>query len=181
MTIRLATPQDGAAVAAIYAPVVRDTAVSFETVPPGAAEMAARIARTLPRYPYLVAEDAGPEDAGRVVGYAYAGAHRARAAYAWCAETSVYLAPQAQRRGLGRALMEALLARLRAQGFATAVAGATLPNEASVALHRALGFADVGVFPRAGFKHGRWHDTWWGALDLGPGAAPTPTRPVADV
>ncbi len=176
MALRLATPADARDVAAIYAPVVRDTSTSFETVPPDTAEMAARIAATLPCYPWLVAEDGG-----RVVGYAYAGAHRTRAAYAWAAETSVYLAPDAQGRGLGRTLMTALLSVLRAQGFAVAYAGATLPHDASVGLHRALGFADVGVFPRAGFKHGRWHDTWWGALDLGSGAAPGATRPVSDL
>lgn len=176
VTIRLATSADGAAVAAIYAPVVRDTTVSFEADPPDAAEMAARIAATLPRHPYLVAERDG-----RVVGYAYAGVHRTRAAYAWCAETSVYLAPDAQGQGVGRALMEALVGVLAAQGFAVAVAGATLPNDASVALHRALGFRDVGVFPRAGFKHGQWWDTWWGARDLGPGSAPAPPRAVSAV
>ena len=77
--------------------------------------------------------------------------------------------------------MTALLEILRAQGFAVAYAGATLPNDASVGLHRALGFRDVGVFPRAGFKHGRWHDTWWGARDLGPGAAPRPPLAVTDL
>ncbi len=176
MTLRLATPDDGAAAAAIYAPVVRDTTTSFETVPPDASEMAARIVATLPRYPYLVAERDG-----RVVGYAYAGAHRARAAYAWSAETSVYLAPEAQGRGAGRAMMVALLALLRAQGFAVAYAGATLPNAASVGLHRALGFREIGTFHRAGFKHGRWCDVWWGELDLGAGPAPAPTRTLVDL
>ncbi len=176
MTLRLATPADGAAAAAIYAPVVRDTTTSFEAVPPDASEMAARIAATLPRYPYLVAERDG-----RVVGYAYAGAHRARAAYAWAAETSVYLAPEAQGQGVGRAIMTALLALLRAQGFAAAYAGATLPNAASVGLHRALGFRDAGTFHRAGFKHGLWCDVWWGELDLGAGAAPDPPRTLADL
>lgn len=176
MTLRLATPADGAAAAVIYAPVVRDTTTSFEAVPPSAAEMATRIAATLPRYPWLVAERGGD-----VIGYAYAGAHRARAAYAWSAETSVYLAPEAQGQGIGRALMEALLAVLRAQGFAVAYAGATLPNAASVGLHRALGFRDVGTFHRAGFKHGQWCDVWWGELDLGAGCAPEPTRSIADL
>ncbi len=176
MTLRLATPDDAAAVAAIYAPAVTDSATSFEAVSPDAAEMAARIAATLPRYPWLVAESGG-----RVAGYAYAGLHRARAAYAWSAETSVYLAADAQGRGLGRTLMTALLEILRMQGFAVAYAGATLPNDASVGLHRALGFGDVGVFPRAGFKHGRWHDTWWGARDLGSGRAPDLTLAVSDL
>ena len=173
-TIRLATPADGAAVAAIYAPVVRDTAISFEVDPPDAREMAARIATTLPARPWLVAEADG-----RVVGYAYAGAHRARAAYDWSVEPSVYLAEGARGRGLGRALYTALFAVLRAQGFASAYAGATLPNDASVGLHRAMGFETVGVYRRAGFKHGRWHDVWWGGLDLMPDRTDAPERPLS--
>lgn len=177
MTLRLATPADADGIAAIYAPVVRDTAISFEAEPPSASEMAARLAATLPRFPYLVAEEVG-----RVVGYAYAGPHRARTAYAWAVETTIYLAPEAQGRGVGRALYRALLGILRAQGFASAFAGATLPNEASVRLHRALGFEDVGVFRRVGFKHGRWHDVWWGALDLMPDrTAPAAPLSVSDL
>lgn len=174
MAIRLATPDDGAAVAAIYAPVVRDTVISFEVDPPSVAEMAARIAATLPHYPYLVAEEAG-----RVVGYAYAGAHRARAAYGWSVEPSVYVAAGAQGRGVGRALYMPLFAILRAQGFASAYAGATLPNDASLGLHRAMGFEDVGVFRQVGFKHGRWHDVWWGALDLLPDRGTVPVAPLS--
>ena len=174
MRLRLATPADGAAVAAIYAPVVRDTAISFEADPPSASEMAGRIAATLPRFPYLIAEDDG-----RVLGYAYAGPHRARAAYAWSVEASVYVAAEARGRGVGRRLYEALFAILRTQGVASVYAGATLPNDASVGLHRAMGFADVGVFPRVGYKHGAWHDVWWGILDLMPDRTAPPGAVVS--
>ncbi len=144
--VRLATPADAAAVAAIYAPVVRDTAISFEAEPPDAAEFVRRMEATLPARPWLVAEDGG-----RVVGYAYAGPHRARAAYGWSVEPSVYVDAGARGRGVGRALYGALLAVLRAQGFANAYAGVTLPNEASVGLHRAFGFEDVAVYRRVGY------------------------------
>lgn len=169
MTVRLATPADAPAVAAIYAPVVRDTTVSFELDPPDAAAMAARIAATFPKYPWLVADDGE-----RVLGYAYAGAHRAREAYGWSVEPSVYVDAAARGQGVGRALYAALLAVLRVQGFGHAFAGVTLPNPASVGLHRAFGFEDVGVFRRVGFKHGRWCDVWWGGLALDPGTPPAP-------
>lgn len=173
LALRLATPADGAAVAAIYAPVVRDTAVSFELDPPDADEMARRIAETLPQRPWLVCEDGG-----RVVGYAYAGAHRARAAYGWSVEPSVYVDAAARGRGVGRALYTALFGVLRAQGFANAYAGVALPNGPSLALHRAMGFETVGVFRRVGFKHGLWHDVWWGALDLVPDRSAEPAEPL---
>ncbi len=163
LTVRLATPDDAPEVAAIYAPAVRDTVISFEADPPDAAEFVRRIAATFPARPWLAAEENG-----RVLGYAYAGAHRARAAYQWSVEPSVYVAADARRRGVGRALYTALLAILRRQGFANAYAGVTLPNEASIALHRAFGFEEVGVYRRVGYKFGRWHDVWWGALDLAP-------------
>ena len=180
MIARLAVPADASALAAIYAPVVRETATSFESVPPDADEMARRLAETLPSHPWLVAEDAGA-----VVGYAYAGPHRTRAAYAWAVEPSVYVAERARGRGAGRRLYTALLDVLRLQGFAMAYAGITLPNPASLALHRAFGFEDVGVYPAAGFKHGAWHDVWWGALRLadrsGGLEAPEPPRAVTEI
>jgi phosphinothricin acetyltransferase len=95
------------------------------------------------------------------VGYAYAGPWRSRPAYRWTCETSIYLEIGRRRRGSGRALYEALLARLAERGYRTAVAGMTLPNEASVALHRAMGFEPVGTFRQVGRKHGQWHDVAW--------------------
>jgi phosphinothricin acetyltransferase len=158
MLVRPALDSDAAACAAIYAPYVTDTAVSFEEDPPSAADMAGRIAAA---HDWLVLEDAG-----RVVGYAYAGTFHPRAAYRWACETSVYLQRGFERRGGGRALYEVLLPRLVERGFRVAIAGMTLPNEGSVGLHRAFGFEPVGTYRRIGFKFGRWHDVAWTQLML---------------
>ncbi|GAB5535555.1 MAG: GNAT family N-acetyltransferase [Rubricoccaceae bacterium] len=179
MRIRLASPTDARAIASIYAPVVMDTATSFEMEPPDAAEMERRMAVVLPSHPWLVAEEEG-----RVLGYAYAGAHRSRVAYQWSVEPSVYVAATAQGRGIGRRLYTALFAVLREQGFARAYAGVTLPNAPSLGLHHAFGFKEVGVYRRVGYKHGAWHDVWWGALDLLSPARdgePSPPRTVTDL
>ena len=159
--IRPATPDDAAAVRAIYAPHVTDSATSFETEVPSVDEVRQRIEAVLATHPWLV-----DEDADGVAGYAYAGPHRARAAYGWAAEVSVYVDGRTRRRGVARGLYDALLERLRAQGFALALAGITLPNPASVGFHEALGFRPVGVFPALGFKHGAWHDVGWWTLRL---------------
>jgi L-amino acid N-acyltransferase YncA len=156
MTIRDATPADAGGCVAVYAPYVHDTAVTFELEAPDAATMAARIAAAQARWAWLVAEDAE-----NVVGYAYAGEYKTRAAYRWACEVSVYLEPGLRRTGLGRSLYEALFARLAARGYRTAVAGMTLPNDASAGLHRALGFEPVGTYRRVGWKHERWHDVAW--------------------
>ena len=153
MEIRLATAEDAAACAAIYAPHVA-TPTSFEEAAPDAGEMARRIAAA---HVWVVAQDGGA-----VCGFAYAGAHRARAAYRWSAETSVYLEEAARGRGVATALYADLLGRLADAGFHTALAGITLPNPASVTLHERHGFEPVGVFRSVGFKCGAWHDVgWW--------------------
>lgn len=172
MDIRLATPDDAPAVAAIYAPFVRHTAVSFELEPPDGAEMARRMARDGGRYPWFVLTD-GDE----VGGYAYAGPHRARPAYRWSIETSVYLAASAQGRGHGSALAWEVLAEAARRDFAVAYAGVTLPNDASVAMHRRVGYTDIGTFRAAGFKHGAWHDVAWFQCPVG---GVWPTEPPAD-
>jgi L-amino acid N-acyltransferase YncA len=161
--VRDASEHDAEACAAIYAPYVTDTAISFETEPPDAAAMAARIAAAQQTHAWLVYE----ED-GRVVGYAYGGAFRTRAAYRLSCEVSVYVEPGRRRTGAGRALYEALLARLAERGYRTALAGMTLPNDASVGLHRALGFEPVGTFREVGYKHGAWHDVAWAQRMLDP-------------
>lgn len=160
---------DAAAVATVYAPYVRDTAISFEEEPPDPAEMARRMRHTTAVHPWLVAQDG---DA--VVGYAYAAAHRERAAYRWAADVSVYVASTAQRRGVGRALYTALLGDLRGRGIRTVWAGTTLPNAPSVALHEAMGFRPVGVYRAVGWKHGTWHDVGWWGLDLADGRDDAP-------
>ena len=155
-TIRDATDDDAAACAAIYAPYVAETAVSFEDEPPSAEEMGRRIAAARQAHAWLVLE----ED-GTVVGYAYAGPVKQRPAYRWSCEVSVYLARGRSGAGRGRALYGALFARLAERGYRRAVAGMTLPNDASVGLHRALGFEPVGVQRRIGWKHGAWRDVAW--------------------
>ncbi|HRW18754.1 MAG TPA: N-acetyltransferase family protein, partial [Dermatophilaceae bacterium] len=112
-----------------------------------------------------------PDDG--IVGFAYAAKHRERAAYRWACDTSVYLAPVAQGHGLGRALYAALIERLAARGYRMLCAGVALPNDASVGLHRAVGFVDVGTYRAIGFKDGRWVDTLWLQRPLGGDGPPT--------
>jgi L-amino acid N-acyltransferase YncA len=171
--IRLASPDDAAPVAAIYRPIVETTAISFEEGAPSDAEMRERIERTLRTYPWVVADG---EDG--VIGYAYAGRWRERAAYRWTVETTAYVRDDARGRGVGRALYAALFRVLAVQRFHRAFAGITLPNDASVALHRAAGFTDVGVYRHAGYKHGAWHDVGWFERALAEPAQP-PGEPIA--
>jgi phosphinothricin acetyltransferase len=155
-TIRTATAADAAGLLAIYAPFVEHTAVSFETVVPSVEEFATRIEKANSRWTWLVAER---ERA--LLGYAYGSTHRERAAYRWSVETSAYVDPRFQRQGLGRGLYLALFDALAGQGYCNAFAGATLPNDASIALHRSLGFEPIGVFKSIGRKFGAWHDVAW--------------------
>lgn len=160
MTIRAARPHDAQAILDIYAPIVRDTAISFEVEPPSLPAMRERIASTLQAYPWLVSEDA----AGLVDGYVYATRHKERAAYRWSVETTAYVRADARGRGVGRRLYARLLQELAALGHHQAFAVIVLPNAASVALHEAVGFTPVGVCRRAGHKLGRWWDVgWWQA------------------
>jgi phosphinothricin acetyltransferase len=153
---------DAAACAAIYAPYVRDTPISLEEEPPSANEIAERIEITTRTHPWLVAQD-GDE----LIGYAYATRHRERACYRWATDVTVYVAPQRQRRGVGRALYQSLFEALAQQGYRMACAGITLPNQASVGLHESLGFRPVGVYENIGWKFDTWHDVGWWQLKLG--------------
>lgn len=170
--IRDATPTDAEACAAIYAPYVLSSTATFELEPPTAEEMARRIAAAQEWHAWLVLERDG-----NVVGYAYGGPFKARPAYRWACEVSVYLDPDRRGSGGGRALYTALLDRLAARGHRTVAAGMTQPNEASAALHRALGFTTVGTFRRVGWKLGGWHDVTWVQRDLvaddGPPSEPS--------
>jgi L-amino acid N-acyltransferase YncA len=150
IAIRTAQPADAAAIAAIYAPFVLSGTVSFESEAPDARAMRHRMAASDGFYPWIVATN-GDGDAGGVVGYAYAGAFRDRPAYHWTAETSIYLAGDAQQRGVGRLLYEALIDTLRAQGFVQAIGAIALPNDASIKLHEQVGFRRAGVIREAGF------------------------------
>lgn len=165
--LRDATEADAEACGAIYAPYVTDTVISFETEPPTPADMAARIAEAQRDHAWIVAEADG-----EIIGYAYGGPFKSRAAYRWSCEVSVYVAPDRRRSGAGRALYDALLARLAERGYRIALAGMTLPNEASVGLHRALGFEHAGTLRGVGWKLGAWHDVALMQRSLSLGGGP---------
>jgi L-amino acid N-acyltransferase YncA len=178
--IRTADPtRDAPAIAAIYAEFVRDTAITFEAVPPTPDEFAARIERIQTTHPWLVAEDAERE--GRVVGFAYGCPHHDRAAYRWAANVSIYIEPAGQHRGIGRALYTALFDRLRYQRLLIACAGITLPNAASVALHESFGFVPVGVYRQIGYKSGAWRDVGWWQLELSHPESDPPPEPTPPI
>ena len=175
--IRLAAPSDAAAIHQVYAPIVSDTHISFELAVPNADEIAARISKTLAQYPWLVCEIDG-----RLAGYAYASAFRARLAYQWTTETTVYVHPDFQRRGVSRALYHSLVAILRAQGYCNAIGVIALPNEGSIRAHEAAGFRKIGVFENVGFKAGNWRHTGWWQLELRPMPdAPQPPSPIGQL
>ena len=172
MVVRDSWDADVPTIAAIYGHWVVHGLASFELDPPDVAEMAQRRAAVLDAgYPYLVAE--GADDA--VLGYAYATAYRTRPAYRFAVESSVYVAPNASRRGVGRALLPELLRRLEAGGWRQVVAViGDSGNAASIGLHRACGFRPAGVLPAVGWKHGRWVDSVLMACALGRGAEVPP-------
>ncbi len=167
--LRPVTPDDAAAIAAIYAYYVDHTVVTFEEEAPDAAEMARRIATTVIDYPWLVAEQDG-----RLVGYAYGRPYHTRSAYRWTCETGIYLAHDRRARGTGRALYTALIAALAERGFITAIAAISVPNDESTRFHEALGFVAVGRFAGVGFKHGGWQDVGYWQRDF---VMPRPAAP----
>ena len=169
ISVRMASGVDAPAIAAIYAPIVRDTCISFELEPPSAEEMRLRIEATLARLPWLVAED--PQ--GAVSGYAYASRHRERPAYQWSVDTSAYVRQDVRHTGVGKALYRALLEKLATQGYFQAFAGIALPNAASVALHESVGFQHLGTYRDVGFKNGAWHDVGWWQRRLRPASLPS--------
>lgn len=176
-TIRLASPLDAGHMLEVYAPYIRGTAITFENEVPSVEEFARRVAEVLERFPWLACE----ED-GRVIGYAYARPHRARHAYQWSAETSIYVAEGRRRGGMGSALYGALLGILRVQGLFNAYAGITLPNEESTGFHERFGFRRVGTYRSVGYKQRAWRDVSWWHLRLAelPGE-PSPPRKFPDL
>ena len=168
-SIRDATPEDAERCREIYEPYVVDTAITFEEAVPSVEEMRRRITDAQAAHAWLVLENGDGAQDRRVIGYAYAGRFAARAAYRWAAEVSVYLARDERHRGGGRALYGELFTRLVDRGFRIAMACMTLPNEASVGLHEALGFERVATYPDIGWKLGSWHSTAWMQLRLPTG------------
>ena len=161
--VRIAQERDVPQLLAIYAPYILTTTVTFEYDVPSEAEFLQRFRSITARFPWLVWE----ED-GTVFGYAYASAPFERAAYAWCSEASVYLAPQAQGRGIGKKLYAALEAILKYQGFCVVYAIITSENAPSVAFHRKMGYKYIGFFENSGYKFSRWLGVTWMEKRLNP-------------
>lgn len=172
-TIRLATPQDAEELLAIYAPYVRETTITFEYEVPTLPEFRRRVETTLACYPWLVLEREG-----KALGYAYAGRYQSRAAYQWGAEGSIYLAWGTGGAGLGVPLYRCLMELVAEQGVRSFYGCITHPNPASEAFHQKLGFTPLGIFPKAGYKQGRWLDILWVGRPLGDRtASPEPLLP----
>ncbi|AFY32751.1 arsinothricin resistance N-acetyltransferase ArsN1 family B [Calothrix sp. PCC 7507] len=159
--IRLANETDAVKMLEIYAPIVRETPISFELEPPREIDFQERIKSYQERLPWLVYEING-----QLLGYAYATPYRTRAAYQWSVESSVYVSVEHQRKGIAKALYTSLLRILQLQGFYNVFAAIALPNLASVAVHEAVGFLPVGIFHEVGYKFGKWHDVGWWQLSL---------------
>lgn len=184
LTVRAAVPEDAAALLEIYAPYVERTAVTFEYDVPTREDFAGRIARTLERYPWLIAE-AG----GQIAGYAYAGPFKERPAYDWAVETTVYVRQDARRRGIGRRLYGPLERCLAAQGVLNLNACIACPERPdeyltwdSVEFHSRLGYRLVGEFRRCGCKFGRWYNMVWMERHIGEHPADPPAvRPFPEV
>jgi len=177
VTVDLAEERDLPAILTLSNWAAANTPANFALEPEPLADWEQSFAATRARYPWLVARADG-----NVAGFAKASPHRARGAYLWTAEVSVYVDHHVHGRGVGRALYHRLIPLLRAQGYVTLLAGITTPNPASERLHEAFGFRRCGSYDRAGWKFGRWHDVGYWQCHLHPeGAAPSPPRPVAEV
>ena len=182
--VRIAVPEDAEAMRRIYAWYVENTAVTFEYEVPSPEEFHRRVTETLKKYPWVCLEHEG-----RVCGYAYAGPFRTRAAYAWSAETSIYLDRDLRGRGWGRLLYAYLEECCRAMGLQTVYACITSPRgedpfvtEGSLRFHRRAGWEDAGLLPFSGCKFGRWYDTAYLVKHLGAHpASPPPVTPFPEL
>ncbi|MFS8111926.1 GNAT family N-acetyltransferase [Rhizobium jaguaris] len=173
--LRNATPTDLPFITAIYRDSVLNGTASYEIIPPNEEEMEGRFQAIRDKgYPYIAAED---ED-GAFLGYAYASAFRSRPAYRWMVEDSIYLAPAARGRGIGKALLATLVETCQTLGFRQMIAVIGGAHPASVALHRAAGFTETGLLKGTGYKHGRWLDTMLMQKALGEGAQTDPDPSV---
>ncbi|GGF13633.1 GNAT family N-acetyltransferase [Hymenobacter cavernae] len=172
VTLRLATPEDAAAMLTIYAPYITGSTITFEYEVPAIEAFAERVRKLQGILPWLVAENGG-----QVLGYAYASRYRERPAYQWSVETSVYVRPEYHGTGVARRLYTQLFDLLTQQGYVNAYAGVTQPNPRSVAFHQSFGFELIGTYRHVGYKFGKWHDVQWLAKQLqAPPAAPVAPR-----
>ena len=174
--IRRAVLDDAEFIASTYRPFVEGHWASFELTPPSAETIGARMDAAGDQYPWLIAEDTNP------LAYAYASPHRSRAAYQTSVDTAIYCAAAARGKGVGKALYKKLIAVLTAQNYVMAFGGIAMPNEASIGLHRSVGFELVGTYKKVGYKDGAWRDTTWWAIPLAdPQTPPAPIQPVSAV
>lgn len=156
LTIHSVRKMDVADILAIYKPYITDTVISFETEVPSIEEFSERIDNIQKEFPYLVCEVDG-----KVVGYAYASKHRARSAYKYSVDVSVYVASNYHHKGIGKALYTSLFGLLNKYDYYSAYAGITLPNDKSIGLHKSFGFTEVGIYHNVGYKDGKWLDVIW--------------------
>ncbi len=176
-TIRLIESNDSHAVMEIYKPYVLSTAITFEYEVPDVEDFSNRIETTSKEFPWLVCllDDI-------IVGYAYATKHRYRTAYQWSPESTIYLSAEVHRKGIARILYETLFSILRLQGYVNVYAGVVIPNERSEGFHSALGFEEIGIFKKIGFKLGKWHDVRWFQLHLAEHSDnPSPPTPITEI
>lgn len=177
IVFRCVAEQDAADVLVIYAPYITNTAITFEYEVPSVDEFRSRIRTISADYPYFVCEVEG-----QIVGYAYAHRHMERAAYRWNAELSIYISQEFTHKGLGKVMYTTLIRLLQLQGVRHAYGCLTIPNEKSRQLHEALGFALLGVFPKAGYKMGEWRSIAWYGKEIMPlAASPEPFRSIREV
>ena len=186
MDVRVATPDDAGELLGIYAPYVRDTAITFECVVPTLEEFASRVSGTLERYPYLVAIG----DSGEICGFAYAGAVSGRGAYAWTAETTIYVRGGQRRRGVGQMLYNSLENVLHSQNVVELVAVVARPgtedddrvDSTSYLFHRRMGYELVGEFERCGYKFDRWYNVALMHKQIAShGTPPAPFAPFGEI
>lgn len=182
--LRRATPEDAEELLKIYAPYVEKTVITFELTVPTVEEFKRRIAHTLEKYPYIVACKQH-----KIIGYAYTSAFHVRAAYAWCAETSIYVAMEEKKQGVGKLLYKALEDISKAQHILNLNACIAYPpvedeylTKNSVEFHKHLGYSITGEFHQCGFKFARWYGMVWMEKMLGEHtAAPLPVIPFSEL
>lgn len=165
--IRFITLSDAQQALDVYAHYVKNTAITFEYSVPTLQDFTDRIITNTIDYPWLVCIYNN-----KVVGYAYGSRHRYKTAYQWSVESTIYLAPEIQNKGIGKIMYNALFSILKLQGYYSVFAGVALPNEGSEKLHITMGFEEIGVFKKIGFKLNQWHDVKWFQLDLKQNSSP---------
>lgn len=176
MEIRLVKENDCQAILNIYTHYILHTAITFEYDVPRLVDFSQRISSTSKQFPWLVCTHKNG-----ILGYAYANYHRMRTAYQWSAESTIYLAPQAHRKGIGRRLYQALFEILKLQGYINVYAGVTIPNVKSESFHESMGFIPVGTYSKIGYKFNKWHDVKWYQRHLATHAVGPPgIKPVTE-